>query len=106
MSSVEDFAEQLFSSAAGGAGSVSLDIDVETPSELFEVLLLIMTCGMKRWYGQRINIADVNIEHIKKLQEYFLSFGILLHVDVRAEPDIYALDNKEYIHSQLKMNSI
>jgi hypothetical protein len=76
---------------------MALDIDVESPSELFEVLLLIMTYGMKQWYGQRINISDVSAEHMILLQKYFLSFGVVLHVDKKDEPSIYAIDNKKYL---------
>ena len=97
MDSVEDFARQVFRNEPGAAGSMALDIDVETPSELFEVLLLIMTHGMKHWYGDRINISDVSAEHMILLQKYFLSFGVVLHVDKKDEPSIYAIDNKKYL---------
>lgn len=96
MDSVEDFARHLFSESPGLPGSVSLDVDVETPSDFFEVLLIIMTYGMKQWYGNKINIADVSAEHIVILQKYFLSFGVILHVDKENEPSLYAIDNKEY----------
>jgi hypothetical protein len=56
-----------------------------------------MTNGMKRWYGPRINIGDISAEHIERLQEYFLSFGMLLKVDIEAEPDVYMIDNKMYL---------
>ena len=97
MDSVEDFARQVFKDSPGNPGTMALDIDVETPSELFEVLLLIMTHGMKQWYGQRINISDVSAEHMILLHKYFLSFGVVLHVDKKDEPSIYAIDNKKYL---------
>ena len=71
MSSVEAFCEQLFSKEPELPGTVDLSIDVSEPSEYFEVLLLIMTNGLKKWYGDRINIVDVSLKHIEKLQEYF-----------------------------------
>ena len=52
---------------------------------------------MKRYYGQRINIADVSVEHIKKLQQYMGSIGFNLNVDKIAEPGTYMIDNKAYI---------
>jgi hypothetical protein len=97
MSSVQDFANEIFSSEPKPAGTVNLDIDVSEPSEFFEVCLIIMTEGMKKWYGPRINIADVSAEHIVRLREYFLSFGVLLIVDTADEPDIYMIDNKAYV---------
>jgi len=97
MSSVEDFARELFSEPPKARGSVALDIDVSEPSEFFEVCLIIMTEGMKKWYGQRINIADVSAAHMALLQEYFLSFGILLLLETVDEPDIYMIDNKAYV---------
>jgi hypothetical protein len=96
-SSVEDFAKQVFDGSPGNPGSMSLDIDVETPSEFFEVLLIIMTYGMKKWYGERINISDVSADHMILLQKYFLSFGVVLHVDKKDEPAVYVLNNKAYL---------
>lgn len=97
MSSVEEFTEHLFSKSPASQGSIGLNFDVESPSELFEVLLLIMTNGMKRWYGPRINIADISAEKMRLLQEYFLSFNLILHVDKAEAPGVYAIDNKEYM---------
>jgi hypothetical protein len=97
MSSVDDFCDSLFGSSPRPQGEIDLSIDIEKPSDYFEVLLLIMTNGMKRWYGPRINIGDISAEHIERLQEYFLSFGMLLKVDIEAEPDVYMIDNKMYL---------
>jgi hypothetical protein len=97
MSSVEDFADQLFSKEPGSPGSVNLDIDVEKPSEFFEVLLLIVTHGMKKWYGPRIDITRISKVHLELLQEYFLSFGIAFKIDTQPEPNLYMIDNKAYL---------
>jgi hypothetical protein len=98
MSSVEDFCEQLFSKEPEPSGTVDLSIDVGEPSEYFEVLLLIMTNGLKKWYGDRIDIANVSLKHIERLKEYFLSFGINIRIDNEEKPDIYIIDNKSYLH--------
>jgi hypothetical protein len=97
MDSINEFARHVFNGSPGSPGSVALDIDVESPSEFFEVLLLIMTYGMKQWYGQRVDVADVSAEHIVKLQQYFASFGVVLHIDKKDEPDVYMIDNKAYL---------
>jgi hypothetical protein len=97
MSSVEDFARELFNEPPKARGSVDLSIDISEPSEFFEVCLIIMTEGMKKWYGPRINIADVSASDMVRLQEYFLSFGLLLVLDTVDEPDIYMIDNKAYV---------
>jgi len=97
MDSIDSFARQLFRQDPKAPGSVALDVDVDTQSEFFEVLLLILTYGMKQWYGERINISDVSAEHMILLQKYFLSFGVILHIDKQDEPSLYAIDNKEYL---------
>ena len=97
MSTVEEFAASLFSTDPKPKGSLNLDIDVNEPSEFFEVLLLIMTCGMKKWYGDRINIADIDLEHVALLQRYFISFGIQIHLDRIDEPTVYMIDNQSYV---------
>lgn len=97
MSSVEEFCDLLFSKEPESPGSVSLTIDVNDPSEYFEVLLLIMTNGLKKWYGEKINITSVSDKNILKLKEYFISFSINIHIDVEPKPDIYCIDNHEYL---------
>ena len=98
MSSVEDFAKQLFRDAPASPNSIRLDIDVDTPSELFEVLLLIVTYGMKHWHGPRVDITQITAQQIERLQEYFLSFGMQFHLDKTPEPDLYMIDNKSYMN--------
>ena len=97
MSSVEEFCDQLFSKDPERPGTVDLSIVVSEPSEYFEVLLLIMTNGLKKWYGSRINIAEVMMTHIEKLKEYFISFGTNIHIDAEEKPDIYSIDNQAYL---------
>jgi hypothetical protein len=97
MSSVEEFAAQLFSREPRAPGAVNLDIDVDTPSEFFEVLLLIVTFGMKRWYGSKIDITQISTTHLTLLQEYFLSFGMTFDIDKVPEPNVYMIDNKAYL---------
>jgi len=96
MDSVEEFAAQLFSSEPKAPGSVDLTFDVEDQSALFEVLLLIVTYGMKKWYGQRVDITQITEVHLKKLQEYFLSFNMNFLIDKIPEPGAYMIDNKSY----------
>jgi len=97
MNSVEEFAKELFSVEAGTPKSIRLEFDVSEPSELFELLLLVMTHGIKKWYGDRVNIASVSVNDLNRLKEYFLSFGFHIHIDSIAEPGVYMIDNKAYL---------
>jgi len=101
MNSVEDFSRELFSTEASAPKSIRLDFDVSEPSELFEVLLLIMTHGIKKWYGDRVNIASVSQSDLNKLKDYFLSFGFNIHIDSIVEPGVYMIDNKEYLEKRV-----
>jgi len=100
MSSVDEFCDALFSKDPEGPGKVDLTIDVNEASEFFEVLLLVMTNGLKKWYGQRINIGDVDIKHIVKLKEYFISFGVNIDIAEEDKPDIYSIDNSAYLNKK------
>jgi len=97
MDTVDEFAASLFSKDPGAPGSVDLAVETEDTSGLFEVLLLIVTYGMKRWYGPRIDITQISTDHLKRLQEYFLSFDIHFTIDKIPEPDTYMIDNKAYV---------
>jgi len=100
MSSVDDFCDELFSKDPEGVGKVDLTLDVSDASEFFEFLLLVMTNGLKKWYGPRINIGEVDITHIVKLKEYFLSFGVIIDIEEEAKPDIYSIDNRAYLQKK------
>ena len=100
MSSVKDFADSLFREEPKSRGTINLDIDVSEQSEFFEVLLLIMTYGMKKWYGDRINIGQIDLDRVALLQQYFLSFGVQLHLDRVDEPAVYMIDNSAYLQKR------
>lgn len=100
MSSVDDFCDALFARDPDGPGSVDLTVDVNDASEFFEVLLLVMTNGLKKWYGQRVNIGEVEIAHIVKLKEYFMSFGVIIDIETEDKPDIYSIDNRAYLNKK------
>jgi hypothetical protein len=101
MDSVEEFSSKLFSESAGLPNSIRLDFDVEEPSELFELLLLVMTHGIKKWYGDRVNIASISSEDLGKLKDYFLSFGYVIHIDSVEAPGVYMIDNKAYLEKTM-----
>lgn len=101
MDSVEDFSKQLFSESAGLPNSIRLDFDVEEPSELFEILLLVMTHGIKKWYGDRVDISSVSGDDLNKLSTYFLSFGYKMHIDSVEAPGVYMIDNKAYLEKTM-----
>ena len=100
MDSVKQFTDELFSVEPRNPGSVNLDFDVESPSELFEVLLLITTNGLKLWHGDddsKVDISYISEETIVKLQKHFMSFNIAFNIDIKDEPGVYMIDNKSFM---------
>jgi len=94
---VDAFVDKLLQTSAGAPYSVQLEIDTEDTHGLFEVLLLIMTQILKKWYPPPITIGLVSDEDFLRLTEYFASFGMKIKLDVREVPRVLRLNNRDYL---------
>jgi len=97
-SDVTRFVESLLASAPGASRSVQLEMDTGGDVQgTFEVLLLIMTEILKRWYAPPISVSNIADEDLLRLIGYFASFGIKFNLDVRGVPRVLHLNNREYL---------
>jgi hypothetical protein len=57
-------------------------LDAQDTEGVFQGLLMILKCGLHELYGSHgeVNIDTLGIEDVARLQEYFLSFSILLSI--------------------------
>lgn len=95
---VKQFVDKLLESPAGQPHSVQLEIDTGGDVHgLFEVLLLIMTEILKRWYEPPITISNISVEDKARLVDYFASFGIRFMLDIRQTPRVLRLNNRDYL---------
>ncbi len=86
MSSAEKIARTVFHKEPKAPGSISLAISEEMSiKEVFEMLLMIFTEGMKILFGDSQGKVDLNNLKEKDfilVQEYFKSFGFLCNYKV------------------------
>jgi hypothetical protein len=94
---VDAFVDKLLQTSAGAPYSVQLEIDTEDTHGMFEVLLLIMTQILKKWYPPPITIGLVSDEDFLRLTEYFASFGMKITLNVKEVPRILRLNNRDYL---------
>lgn len=94
---VDAFVDKLLQTSAGAPYSVQLEIDTEDTHGMFEVLLLIMTQILKKWYPPPITIGLVSDEDFLRLTEYFASFGMKIALAVREVPRVLRLNNRDYL---------
>lgn len=68
-------AEKVFSDEAIESNYSFEDLDLKT---LFEMLLIIVTEGLKKFYGKnnRINIAELSDENIININNYLQKIGV------------------------------
>ena len=79
-------------------GSVQLSIDTDGDTQaLFEVMLLIMTEMLKKWYPPPISIPQVSTADLGRLVAYFASFGMRFHLDVEENPRVVRINNRDYM---------
>jgi hypothetical protein len=86
MSSSDKIAKMIFKKEPAKPGSISLAIEEYMDiKEIFEMLLMIFTEGMKILYGNSEGKVDLNSlkeNDFSKVQEYFKSFGFLCNYKV------------------------
>jgi len=101
---IKDFVGSLLTTEPGAPFSVQLEVDTDGDVHaLFEVLLMIMTEVLKRWYSPPITIGVITPVHLAKLIGYFASFGIQFSLEIDEHPRITSIHNGEYLQkSQLK----
>lgn len=95
---ITHFVNNLLERAPQPPNSIQLDIDTDgdVPA-LFEVLLMIMTEILKKWYAPPITISAITPEDGVRLIDYFASFGIRFQLRVEDAPRVYRINNREYI---------
>ena len=95
---VDNFVEHLLERTPQPPNSITLDIDTDGDiPALFEVLLLVMTGILKKWYRPPITIGNIGPEDAVRLIDYFASFGIAFKLTVEDDPRVYRINNREYI---------
>jgi hypothetical protein len=101
---VTSFVNALLETEPGPARSISLYIDTDgDAAALFEVLLLIMTDILKRWYTPPISIRRMSEADAARLVGYFASFGYHFNLAVAAAPRVLRINNRDYVqHSRLE----
>ena len=95
---VKEFVQKLLKTSAGQKHSIQLEIDTDGDiCGLFEVLLMIMTEILKKWYPPPITISKISDEDLIRLQDYFASFGIKLQLEIQPEIRATAISNRSYL---------
>lgn len=92
------FVDKLLEHPPGNPHSVQLEIDTDNDVHaLYEVLLMIMTEILKRWYAPPISIRQISEEDCGRLVQYFASFGIRFELDISPLPTVCVIRNKDYL---------
>jgi hypothetical protein len=95
---IRNFVDSLLARSPQAPNSLQLEIDTDgDPCSMFEVLLMIMTDILKRWYAPPITIGNITPEDGGRLAAYFASFGIAFHFTSEEEPRVLRINNREYL---------
>ena len=86
MSSADKIAKNIFTKEVKPPGSVAFSVDEDMDiKEIFEMLLMIFTEGMKILYGEedgRVNLNARTEKDFMKVQDYFKSMGFICNYKV------------------------
>jgi hypothetical protein len=113
MSSAQEIALNIFSKPPGAPKSVAFTVDEDMDMrEVFEMLLMIFTEGMKILFGNNEGKVDLNARTEKdflKVQEYFKSLGFICNYTVYLPSQAAVMDfetrkyNKIHINEKTKL---
>ena len=86
--------DTIFSKEPQPKFSIQLQFENSNVKELFEIMLMITTNGMRLQYGTpegKVNLGDLKKKDIQKFNQYMNSFGMSIFIDT----ENYNL-NKDY----------
>ena len=96
--SVTEFVNTITADVPGTPYSVQLELDTDGDMHaLYEVLLMIMTEIMKKWYAPPITISRVSEHDLERLKAYFASFGFKLNLNIQPTPRVLHINNRDYL---------
>ena len=97
-SDIVAFVNALLETEPGPPRSVTLYIDTEgVAAAKFEVLLMIMTDILKRWYTPPISIRRLTELDLARLVGYYASFGYSFNLDIADAPRVLRFNNRDYV---------
>ena len=109
MSSAEDIAENIFRQPPKKECSVGFAVDTDMSlREIFEMLLMIFTEGMKILFGDssgKVNLNELGEKDFKKVQEYFKSFGFVCNYKVYLPSQTINIDFEARKYSNITINN-
>lgn len=86
----DDFTIFLFSNNPKEKNTIKLELTepkagIKLPLHIFQELLMVFTSGMKYLFSNgtgKLNIDEITHENIKTMNEYFMSIGFVIIIDI------------------------
>jgi hypothetical protein len=93
---LEDIINNIFNDIPKEQNSIHLSFDVKDEYELFNMLVNVLTSGMKILYGDEDNKVDINTiteDNFNNIQKYFRSFGFIVKYKYEIPLEKINIDN-------------
>ena len=86
---LEEFVEKVFSKPPQKPKTIQLVLEDytreiaenNTANVIFDILLRIFSLGVKKLFGDGLDISDIDKDRMYLLYQYFMSFGFVIHTD-------------------------
>ena len=91
---LDNFVEKIFTCSIKPKNTYNLQVDITNIKDLFEMLLMVFTKGMKILYGNTgvVVLKNISETQLYKMKDYFLSIGYKLNIQIYNEIE-YASKN-------------
>jgi hypothetical protein len=91
---LDNFVEKIFTCSIKPKNTYNLQVDITNIKDLFEMLLMVFTKGMKILYGNNgvVVLKNISETQLYKMKDYFLSIGYKLNIQIYNEIE-YASKN-------------
>ncbi len=108
MSSAENIARKIFTKEVKPPGTVAFTVDESmSMKEIFEMLLMIFTEGMKILYGVdgKVDLNSLREQDFIKVQNYFKSFGFSCNYNVYLPSEASKIDFESRKYSNIMITN-
>jgi hypothetical protein len=108
MSSAESIAKNIFTKEVKPPGTVAFTVDEDMSiKEIFEMLLMIFTEGMKILYGVngKVDLNSLREQDFIKVQDYFKSFGFSCNYNVYLPSEASKMDFESRKYSNIQITN-
>ena len=103
----DNFIDKIFTNEIKDPKTYNLSVNISNLKEIFEMLLMVFTKGMKILYGNNgvVDLKNISESEFNVVKDYFMSMGYKLIVAVYSESEYFSNNITKYADIIINKNT-